>query len=1206
MPQIAQGRVRFGSFELDPRAGELYGNGQRTVLQEQQLKVLLMLIEREGEIATREEIKKKLWPNDTIVEFDSGINANIRKLRRCFGDSAENPQYIETIAHRGYRLMVPVEWIRAEDSSAEGSSAEAGESAASDSGASVDSEALPKAKLAVGRLTGKVVSHYRVLEVIGGGGMGLVYRAEDLKLGRAVALKFLPEEVGDDLKARERFEREARAVSALNNPNICYVHEFDEYEGYPFIAMELLQGKTLRDHLADGRFRLTQPEGLEIAIQIASGLEAAHEKGIIHRDIKPANIFITEKNVAKILDFGVAKVMAIDAHESHSTQRWLSGAPEKPHPGNRSRDGAPAVDGARAEVVPDFSPANGEEKGRGFSRANEALLEDERGNQSPSGLIPPQDQINSLNGAPKGAPLQNSSPEGTPEGAPFRDPGLKPGEEEAAQRRAEARHYPNQTTLTRTGMKLGTAGYMSPEQIRGEALDARTDIFSFGLVLYEMATGERAFAGETEAILHDAIENREPKPVREIAPEISPGLQDIIQRCLRKSRDSRYQSVVETRLALENVSAAPSGQRKFPHWRRRWLAIAAILTLCAAASWLYWQHSRIPKLKAGATIIFASTVNATHDPVFDQVLAGPLRTEFLQTPYFNGLGNDKTRETLKALKLPEDSVLTPGLARRVCQQTNSDAVVQSSIKDAGNRYIIELAGVRCDSGVEIARAQVEAGRREQIIRMLGVAGAQLRAKLGEPADSVKTYNTPLDEATSASLEALQAAARGWKAHTHDDTAALPFYKEAIELDPQFAPAQLNMGIIYLNAGENTHAAECLRTAFALRHRLTQRDQVAVEASYYSNVTGEIDKAVAAYERGVEIFPGNPSSHSDLSYNLRILGQPERAAAEAREGFRITPLTGEIFNLALSEMALGRPENAKRALDDAEKLGLEIYYLGLARYLLAFYQGDQATMQQQVASAMGKPTAEPALTSKEAESAAFAGQFSKARLLSAQAASSAEKDGTSETSKRLLLEQAFREAEVGDVGSARSPLTKIQPLGDGMYMNSLAAITMANSGDIAGAEKLAARINENHPLDTLAQKFWLPAAWALIDLHNNDPARAIQRLEVSRPLELAQPGEWEPFGNMYPTYVRGLAYIKANQGDNAAKEFQRIIDRRGLVLNFIIGALAHLQLARAQVMMGDKDAARKSYQDFLTLWKDADPDIPIYRQAKAEYKKLVKQ
>ena len=529
MEEALHGRVRFGPFELDPRAGELHENGQATVLQEQQLKVLLMLLEREGEVATREEIKQRLWPNDTVVEFDHGINNTIKNLRRVLDDSADDPRYIATIARRGYRLMVPVEWLGAQIASSEESSPEPSssdsvsdsiDSAASPSvssqpkrsgveGPAVENSiALAKAKLQVGWLTGKVVSHYRVLEVIGGGGMGLVYRAEDLKLGRAVALKFLPEEVGDDPKARERFDREAHAVSALNHPNICTIYDFDEYEGHPFIAMELLQGRNLRDELAAGHFRLSQQEGLEIAIQIASGLEAAHEKGIIHRDIKPANIFITDKSVAKILDFGVAKVMQ------------LSDLVE----------------------APDLSSAKGDEnkEGVGFSRAVAASTQDERVDQSRAGRIASQHQISGPNGTAEAVSLQDSSPNGAP------------------------LPTPKETTLTRTGLKLGTAGYMSPEQIRGEPLDARTDIFSFGLVLYEMATGERAFTGETEAILHDAIQNREPKPVREVVPEISLQLDEIIGKCLEKQRERRFQTANELRTSLRDAQRIPALPASIP------------------------------------------------------------------------------------------------------------------------------------------------------------------------------------------------------------------------------------------------------------------------------------------------------------------------------------------------------------------------------------------------------------------------------------------------------------------------------------------------------------------------------------------------------------------------------------------------------------------------------------------------------------------
>jgi serine/threonine protein kinase len=488
MEQPLSRRVRFGPFELDLRAGELHNNGQSVILQEQQLQVLLMLIEREGETATRDELKRRLWPNDTIVEFDHSINNTIKNLRRLLGDSADKPRYIETVGRRGYRLMAPVEWAGADDAPADQSSA----AIHTQDFEVTDPELLAKIRLMVGSLTGKVVSHYRVLEMIGGGGMGLVYRAEDLKLGRTVALKFLPEELGADLKARERFQREAKAVSALNHSNICTIYEFDEHQGHPFIVMEFLQGQTLRDHLAAGRFRLSRPEGLEAAIQIASGLEAAHERGIIHRDIKPANIFITEKNVAKILDFGVAKVLA-------------AGEPE-------------AL--AAAATVGEGTPA-----------------------------------------------------------------------------RLDA------STLTHTGMMLGTIGYMSPEQVRGDPLDARTDVFSMGTVLYEMATGRTPFSGKTSGVICQAILDTTPPPPSTANKGVNPKLDELISKCLEKDPELRYQSAAELRADLKRIKRDSDAQRvpavsqrKRPARMRAWLAaIAAFVVVAMAIGSAFLYRVLIPR-----------------------------------------------------------------------------------------------------------------------------------------------------------------------------------------------------------------------------------------------------------------------------------------------------------------------------------------------------------------------------------------------------------------------------------------------------------------------------------------------------------------------------------------------------------------------------------------------------------------------------------
>jgi eukaryotic-like serine/threonine-protein kinase len=520
MPPTLPDRVRFGAFELDLRAGELSGNGGTILLSEQPFQVLRMLVEHDGAIVTREEIRKKLWPNDTVVEFDHSINTAIKNLRHSLNDSAQQPQYIETVARRGYRLMVPVEWIEAADAQA------------LQTQPAVPLPGSPeKSEFKIGALTGKTVSHYRVLDIIGGGGMGLVYRAEDTKLGRAVALKFLPDDVGADPKVLERFEREARAVSALDHPNICSVYEFDEYEGHPFIVMQLLHGKTLREHLEEGRFRLSDPAGLDVAIQIAAGLEAAHEKAIIHRDIKPANIFVTEKNVAKILDFGVAKVL--EAAE-----------PQEPV--------ASAAEGASAK--------------------------------------------------------------------------------------------PAALNLTRTGLKLGTAGYMSPEQVLGEPLDARTDIFSFGLVLYEMATGARAFIGETEAILHDAIVNREAKPVRELTPEISLQLEAIIGKCLEKERRMRYQRAADVGDRLLDLNPAPQTVRG----TRLLAVIIAILAIGASLVWVVSRRQTArPDIKL-SQLTFNSPEN--------KVDSGAVSPDGKSVAYVDGRGmHVKTLESgqTQDIRLPE-------------------------------------------------------------------------------------------------------------------------------------------------------------------------------------------------------------------------------------------------------------------------------------------------------------------------------------------------------------------------------------------------------------------------------------------------------------------------------------------------------------------------------------------------------------------------
>jgi eukaryotic-like serine/threonine-protein kinase len=1120
MEQALQGRVRFGPFELDPRAGELHQNGQRTILQDQQLKVLLMLIEREGEIATREEIKKKLWPNDTIVEFDFGINNTIKNLRRALGDSADDPRYIETIPRRGYRLMVSVAWVGSvEDPSAEESSGESSSSgdAASYPGDSDDSNALPEAKLKVGRLTGKVVSHYRVLEVIGGGGMGLVYRAEDLKLGRPVALKFLPEEVGDDAKARERFEREAKAVSALDHTNICAVHEFDEYEGHPFIAMQLLQGKTLRDHLADGRFGLTDAEGLEIAIQIASGLEAAHEKGIVHRDIKPANIFITEKNVAKILDFEVAKVLQLSENAEHPYQAYTGS------------DGVP-------EAV-----------------SNACTLSD------------------------------------------YAEQGELGESNELARK---------ETTLTRTGMTVGTAGYMSPEQIRGEPLDARTDIFSLGLVLYEMATGERAFTGETEAILHDAIQRREPKPVRELAPEISSNLEQIISRAVEKEPGNRYQSASELRLQL--LDAADRRRSKFTTSLKLATAIAVVL-LAVVVGFLYRSVINKPRpaaLQSKYTVVVSDFTNTTGDKAFGGTLKEALNTQLEQASFLKILAPSRIAEVIRAMNRAPDTGLTPDVAREVCLRTNSEAVVAGTITPLGQHYLVGLRALNCLNGETLVSTQAEAQNRDQVLERLLDASTALLEKLGGALASSQRLNLAIEEVgSSSSLEALQAFTQGFSNFLAGKAGdAIPYYRRAIELDPNFAMAHVNLGLLL---PDEEGLAE-VRKGYELRSHSNPGEELGIEASYDEALFGDTEAAVRAMEEWERRRPDLSWAPYQLAVYYGWLGDRERAITEQQKAIRLGATIG-YPNLVLQYLDLNRFSEAAAVVQQAEANGINKGDVTSFRYVIAEAQNDRAEMDRQLALAMADPRTNAWAQRQRGDQAYHWGRFHEARqIYSAKPNNSLDIPDT-------LLAGALEYLETGDIekarrsaGNALSPHLSLHENVIG-YMRppgykAVLALVLARLGESKEAETLIEQLSEAHPRHTLIQKVELPTLRAAVAFGRNDPQRTIEILESTVPYDLGNPPNLPA---MYSNYLRGLAFLKLGKAPEAAAEFQKIIDHWGLPQESVINPLSHLYLGRAQAMMGDHDAGHKSYQDFLTLWKDGDSDIPILREAKREYA-LLKQ